>query len=112
MTLFRKSLAFLPIAAAFLISDKTLVSFGVMLVSGMFMWIPYWLAWWLSDGFITLRLNGGTEEEIRFHERVHNKHFDDSRNQQIEYDSYNQRSGYRFGPQGFGLYIGSMRIDH
>ena len=46
-----KLLALAPVAASFLLSDKTLASFGVMLVGGMVFWIPYWLAWWLSDGF-------------------------------------------------------------
>lgn len=40
-----------PIGLAFVLSDKTLAGFCVMLIGGLVLWIPYWFAWWLSDGF-------------------------------------------------------------
>ena len=47
----RTALGLAPIGAAVLLSDFTLRSFAVMMFGGMIVWIPYWLAWWLSDGF-------------------------------------------------------------
>ena len=43
-----------PIPIAFLLSDHTLASFGMMMVGGSIFWIPYWLACWLSEGFSDL----------------------------------------------------------
>ena len=43
--------ASLPFGVAFVLGHASLADFGVTLVGGLFLWIPYWLAWWLSDGF-------------------------------------------------------------
>lgn len=51
-----------PLAIAFLLCDKTLHGYGVMLVGGLFMWIPYWFAWWLSDGFKNISVREDAEE--------------------------------------------------
>jgi hypothetical protein len=45
----------LPLAVAFLLSDKTIHGYAVMMVGGLFLWIPYWLVWWLTDGFRSVR---------------------------------------------------------
>ena len=50
------AMGLLPLVGAFLLSDKTTYGFAVMMVGGSFLWIPYWLAWWLTDGFRTVRL--------------------------------------------------------
>ncbi len=47
----KMALGLAPIVAAVLLSDYTLHGFFVMMFGGMLIWIPYWLAWWLSDGF-------------------------------------------------------------
>lgn len=93
----RKLLALAPLLAAFLFSDKTLASFSVMLVGGMILWIPYWLAWWLSDGFIIFSEPCDYEGDTRA------QRFD---------DNYTQGMGYRAGPQGFGYYSGATRLDN
>lgn len=101
----RKLLALVPVVAAFLFSDKTLASFGVMLVGGMILWIPYWLAWWLSDGFSIFSGPGSFETDgTGFHH--------DSSAQRLGDGMYNQSTGYRTGPQGFGFYSGSTRLDN
>lgn len=98
-----KLLALVPVAASFLLSDKTMASFGVMLVGGMVLWIPYLLAWWLSDGFSIFTGPGSYETDgIGFHHDS-SAHLGDG--------MYNQSTGYRTGPQGFGLYSGSTRLD-
>jgi len=68
-----------------------------MLVGGMIFWIPYWLAWWLSDGFnIVLRpYQADYWEQDRAHQRALNE----------------PGMGFRTGPEGYGLYSGHMRID-
>lgn len=50
----RKLLGLLPFVAAFLPSYKNILSFLQMFVGGLVLWVPYWLAWWLSDGFCTV----------------------------------------------------------
>jgi hypothetical protein len=47
----KTALGLAPIAAAVLLCDFTLRSFAAMMFGGMIVWTPYWLAWWLSDGF-------------------------------------------------------------
>ena len=42
----------LPAAAALAATnDNFLASYIPMLVGGLILWVPFWLAWWLSDGF-------------------------------------------------------------
>jgi len=55
----KTALGLAPIGAAVLLSDFTLRSFAVMMFGGMIVWIPYWLAWWLSDGFEGMSVGGG-----------------------------------------------------
>jgi len=43
--------ASLPIGMSFVLGHGSPADFGVTLIGGLFLWIPYWLAWWLSDGF-------------------------------------------------------------
>lgn len=81
----RRLLALAPVVAAFAFSDKTLASFGMMLVGGLIFWIPYWLAWWLSDGF-----------SIFTHP--------------VSLDDDSVGTGYRSGTQGYGYYRGSHRV--
>lgn len=50
------ALGFLPLLFAFLLSDQTTYGFAAMMVGGSFLWIPYWLAWWLTDGFRLVHL--------------------------------------------------------
>jgi hypothetical protein len=50
------ALGLLPLVIAFLLSDKTIHGFSIMMVGGSFLWIPYWLAWWLTNGFRSVRL--------------------------------------------------------
>ena len=121
-----KLLALAPVAASFLLSDKTLASFGVMLVGGMVFWIPYWLAWWLSDGFIAYFQasgNDGSSYRQRKDEtgNQNGEPFDASRahrealvHRLYEVDqSWQQNNdvGYRTGAQGFGFYNGTVRQD-
>ncbi len=40
-----------PLFIAFCLCDKTLQGFLAVLAGGTFIWIAYWFAWWLSDGF-------------------------------------------------------------
>lgn len=82
----RKLLALVPVAAAWLLSDKTASSFLVMLIGGLVFWIPYWLAWWLSDGF---SIFSGPAPGI---------------------DDDPVATGYRWGSQGYGYYQGSHRV--
>ena len=102
MTRSRKLLALLPLIAAFFLSDKTLDSFGVAVVGGMFLWIPYWLAWWLSDGFVGFFDSYGVarSDDPR---RVDDDAFP---------DRFNEYSGFRAGPHGAGHYMGSTRLDN
>lgn len=119
-----KLLALVPVVASFLLSDKTLASFGVMLGGGMILWIPYWLAWWLSDGFIAYYQSTG-DDGFDYHQRNgetwggNGDAFEASRSHQAllaqsHHDRYSQQnigSGYRTGAQGFGFYNGSVRQD-
>ncbi|MBO0501499.1 hypothetical protein J1C51_22265 [Chromobacterium haemolyticum] len=82
----RKLLGLVPFAAAWLLSDKTASSFLVMLVGGLVIWVPYWLAWWLSDGF---SIFNGPAPGI---------------------DDDPVATGYRWGSQGYGYYQGSHRV--
>ncbi len=47
-----KLLGLLPFAISLFASDKTLEGFFVVLVFGSILWIPYWVLWLLSDGFM------------------------------------------------------------
>ena len=49
----RRWLAWLPVPAAALLSGGSLGGFFDMLLGGCILWVPYWLAYWLSDGFTT-----------------------------------------------------------
>lgn len=100
-----KLLALVPVAASFLLSDNTLASFGVMLGGGMVFWIPYWLAWWFGDGFSIFTGPGSYETDgIGLHHG--------SSAQRLGGGVNDQPTGYRAGPQGFGLYSGSTRLDN
>ena len=81
----RKLLALLPFLVAFWLSDTTVLSFFQMLVGGLVLWVPYWLAWWLSDGFATVRIGSGPMD-----------------------DDFG--TGYRWGSQGYGYYQGGHRV--
>ncbi|MGP8438175.1 hypothetical protein ACT2FY_09535 [Paraburkholderia fungorum] len=81
----RKLLGLVPFAAAWLLSDKTASSFFVMLVGGFVFWVPYWLAWWLSDGFSSVSIGSAP--------------FDDD-----------PATAYRWGSQGYGYYQGNQRL--
>jgi hypothetical protein len=47
----RRWMLWLPLPISFALVGSDLSSLPAMLVGGLFMWIPYWFAWWLSDGF-------------------------------------------------------------
>ena len=81
----RKLLALLPILVAFWLSDKTGLSFFQMLVGGLVLWVPYWLAWWLSDGFAIVRVGSAPMDDDFV-------------------------TGYRWGSQGYGYYQGGHRV--
>jgi len=49
----RRWLAWLPVPAAAMLSGGSLGGFFDMLLGGCILWVPYWLAYWLSDGFTT-----------------------------------------------------------
>lgn len=49
----RRWLAWLPVPAAALLSGGSLGGFFDMLLGGCILWVQYWLAYWLSDGFTT-----------------------------------------------------------
>lgn len=83
----RKLLALAPIAAAWLLSDKTVSSFFVMLVGGLVIWVPYWLAWWLSDGF-----SDGFGDGYYWGNHC------------------NSLNGYGSGPEGYGYYVNDLRV--
>jgi hypothetical protein len=82
----RRLLGLLPVAAAWLLSDATTASFVTMLTGGLVFWVPYWLAWWLSDGFSIFTRPAAS----------------------IDDDPV--ATGYRWGTQGYGYYRGSHRI--
>jgi len=86
MSRFQKILFFLPVLVAFDLCDKSLLDFIKTMIGGSIMWVPYWIAWRLSDGF---SMKGAPCTK---------KDFDDS--------------GYKYGPDGFGYYVGNHRIDH
>ncbi|WP_459203450.1 hypothetical protein ACQVRV_00290 (plasmid) [Ralstonia pseudosolanacearum] len=46
----RRWMLWLPVLIAGLAS-ASVQEFGKFFVGGLVLWIPYWLAWWLSDGF-------------------------------------------------------------
>lgn len=46
----RRWMLWLPIPIAALFADGS-GEFLPMLVGGLILWVPFWLAWWLSDGF-------------------------------------------------------------
>ena len=81
----RKLLGLVPVVAAWVLSDKTASSFLAMLVGGLVVWVPYWLAWWLSDGFSGFSIGSAP--------------FDDD-----------PVTGYRWGSQGYGYYQGNHRV--
>lgn len=101
----RKSLAALPVIYSILHSHNTIQGFLVMLFGGMFLWIPYWLAWWLSDGFCDIQWSSDFDSQTIGLNRANG--VDD-----YEYSRLDDESGYRSGPQGFGFYSGSIRIDN
>lgn len=50
----RRWMLWLPLPAAAALAatnDNFLASYIPMLVGGLILWVPFWLAWWLSDGF-------------------------------------------------------------
>lgn len=47
-----KLLGLLPFAISFLTSNRTLDGFLVALIFGSIIWIPYWIAWLASGGFV------------------------------------------------------------
>ena len=81
----RRWLAWLPLPAAALLSGGSLGGFFDTLLGGCIWWVPYWLAWWLSDGFATVRIGSGPTD-----------------------DDFG--TGYRWGSQGYGYYQGSHRV--
>ena len=47
----RRWILWVPVVVSALVSRGDPAEFGMLLVGGIYFWIPYWLAWWLSDGF-------------------------------------------------------------
>ena len=86
MTRFQKLLFFLPVAIAFELCDKSFFDFIKTIIGGFIFWVPYWLAWWLSDGFSMKSAPCSNED------------FEDGE--------------YRYGPDGFGFYVGNHCIHH
>lgn len=78
-----KLLSLVPLVASGLFSDWTMSQFFAMLFGGMIFWIPYWIAWYLSDGFAAI-LHGEWTAGSGFYRGM--------------------------GPDGFGTYVGSHRI--
>lgn len=95
MTQFRKALFFLPLLFAYLLCDNTLKSFIEMSIGGLILWIPYWLAWWLSDGFSNVQLANL------------NNDFDE-----ILFSTNSEVYVYTFGPQGLGYYDNGMLLSN
>ena len=56
----RRWLAWLPVPAAALLSGGSLSDFFAMLLGGCIWWGPFWLAYWLSDGFTTFSEYSGS----------------------------------------------------
>lgn len=55
----RRWLLTVPLIASYALADNTFAGFGKMLVGGMFIWMPFYLAYWLSDGFTKFYVAGG-----------------------------------------------------
>lgn len=51
----RRWMLWLPAPISFAIAGTDLTALPALLVGGLIFWIPYWFAWWLSDGFSTVR---------------------------------------------------------
>lgn len=88
----RRFIFLAPLPVAFLLSDKSLPGLAIMLGAGLIFWIPYWLAWWLSDGF-SVQIGGDPSVS--------------QQNARLEPTA----SGLRAGSQGYGLYLGNVRVD-
>lgn len=108
MTPRRKLLGLVPFAAAWLLSDKNVHDFLVMMVGGLVIWIPYWIAWWLSDGFIIFSgpSIGYSSGLRRFGHEQRNAHDPEYG---VGYD-HNADVGYRLGSEGYGFYESGHRI--
>ncbi len=79
-----KLLGLFPFFGAAFLSNWSLSQFFIMLIAGMIFWIPYWIAWYLSDGFAFI-LHGEWHAGAGFYRGM--------------------------GSEGFGTYIGSKRIS-
>jgi hypothetical protein len=56
-TLFRHRLIlFAPVALSFLLSDKSTSDLGTMVLGNLFFGVPFWLAWWLCNGFSVFKV--------------------------------------------------------
>lgn len=78
-----KFFGLIPFILSALLSDWHVGQFFAMLLGGMVFWLPYWIAWYLSDGFAFI-LHGEWRAGAGFYRGM--------------------------GSDGFGTYIGSYRI--
>lgn len=62
MTPVRRLLALLPFILLLVLCD-TWAEVLPMMVGGLFITIPYLLAWWLSDGFANIKFGSGSGPE-------------------------------------------------
>ena len=56
----RRWMLWLPIPASILLSAHDWQNIPALLVGGCIFWIPFWLAWWLTDGFKGISTLPGT----------------------------------------------------
>ena len=62
----RRWMRWAPIPASLLLCGGSVTDVGKMLVGALPQWIPFWLAWWLSDGFKTVTVGGdGADHEFK-----------------------------------------------
>lgn len=94
-----KAMGLVPFFLSSLLSDWSLSQFFIMLLGGMVFWIPYWLAWYLSDGFEFI-LHGEWTATQDFY-RSMESHFTPAR-----CETWPAAPGFYRGmePEGFGTY--------
>jgi len=83
MSRYRRLAAALPLLFSALMSEGSWHGFVVAAFGGLVFWVPYWLAWWLSDGFASVQIGTGVDDGCG--------------------------TGYRWGTQGWGYYRGGFR---
>ena len=55
----RRWMLWAPVPVALVLCGGSVTDFGKILVGSLPLRIPFWLAWWLSDGFETVTVGGG-----------------------------------------------------